>query len=61
MFRPVPAPGFAEAADAPDVADEDLVLGVVLGEDARAYPVRALAYHHLVNDVLAGEPIVATY
>jgi len=61
MFRPLPEPGFAEAAGAPDVHDEDLVLGVALGTDARAYPVRALAYHHVVNDVLAGEPIVATY
>ena len=61
MFRPVSEPGFAEAAGAVDVADEDLVLGVALGEQARAYPVRALAYHHVVNDVLAGEPIVATY
>lgn len=61
MFRPLPDPGFAETAKAPDVEDGDLVLGVAVGTEARAYPVRALAYHHVVNDVLAGEPIVATY
>jgi hypothetical protein len=27
----------------------------------RAYPIREMAYHHLVNDAPAGEPIVATY
>ena len=39
----------------------DLVLGVQIGDQARAYPVRAMGYHHLVNDLIAGEPIVATY
>jgi hypothetical protein len=34
---------------------------VAAGVEARAYPVRALAYHHVVNDIVAGEPIVATY
>ena len=61
MFRPLPRPGFVEAARATGVADDDLVLGVQVGEEARAYPVRAMAYHHVVNDVVAGEPIVATY
>ena len=28
---------------------------------AIAYPIRQLAYHHIVNDRLAGQPIVATY
>jgi hypothetical protein len=61
MFRPLPRPGFADAAQAKDVADDDLVLGVEVGPESHAYPVRAMAYHHVVNDVIAGEPIVATY
>jgi hypothetical protein len=61
MFRPLPGPAFAEAGEAKHVADDDLVLGVVSGEEARVYPVRALAYHHVVNDVVGGVPIVATY
>ena len=61
MFRPLPDPRFAEAAAAEGIADGDLVLGVAVGTEARAYPVRALAYHHVVNDIIAGEPIVATY
>ena len=29
--------------------------------DARAYPIREMAYHHIVNDVVGGVPIAATY
>jgi len=61
MFHPLPRPEFLAAGDADGVAPDDLVLGVAEGSEARAYPVRALAYHHVVNDVVAGEPIVATY
>jgi hypothetical protein len=28
---------------------------------AVAYPIRQLAYHHVVNDLVSGEPIAATY
>jgi uncharacterized protein DUF3179 len=61
MFRPLPHPEFVAADRATSVAADDLVLGVAVGTEARAYPVRAMAYHHLVNDEIAGEPIVATY
>ena len=61
MFRPLPHPGFLDADQAKDVADDDLVLGIEVGSEAHAYPVRAMAYHHVVNDVVGGEPIVATY
>ena len=61
MFHPLPHPAFIEASEAKEVAEEDLVLGVQIGDQARAYPVRAMGYHHLVNDLIAGEPIVATY
>jgi len=61
MFQPLPRPEFVEAAEVKDVAEDDLVLGLSVGTEARAYPVLALAYHHIVNDSIAGEPIVATY
>jgi hypothetical protein len=28
---------------------------------ARAYPIRSISYHHVVNDTVGGVPIVATY
>lgn len=40
---------------------ETLILGVVREGGARAYPVRLLAYHHLVQDELGGEPLLPTY
>ena len=43
------------------VAPHDLVLGVVVGEEARAYPVDLLARHEVANDTLGGEPIVVTF
>ena len=61
MFNPIAEVRFAKAADADWVADQDYVLGVAIKGVARAYPVLALAYHHVVNDVVADEPIVATY
>lgn len=60
MFHPLRRPVFKEASRTKlDGAEQ--VLAVKLGRDARAYPVRVISYHHIVNDVLAGEPIVATY
>jgi hypothetical protein len=61
MFAPLPRPGFV-AADGPHgVGPEDLVLGVARGGEACAYPVRALAYHHVVNAAVGGDALVATY
>jgi len=61
MFQPLPQPGYVEAAKASHVNDGDMVLSVEIGGEARAYPVPLMAYHHLVNTTVGGEPIVATY
>ena len=60
MFHPVLEPGFQKADDAKLDAGE-MVLTVNINGDARAYPVREMAYHHIVNDVVGGVPIAATY
>ncbi len=39
----------------------DRVIGVRLGGQARAYPLRFLVWHEVVNDTLAGVPIAVTY
>ena len=61
MFAPLPDARFVRAVDASAVAPEDRVLAVMTGGDAVAYPVRQIAYHHLVEDSVGGVPIVATY
>ena len=60
MFHPVRQPGFEKADDAKLDAGE-MVLTVSINGDERAYPVREMAYHHIVNDVVGGVPIAATY
>jgi Protein of unknown function (DUF3179) len=61
MFHPLAAPSFASATEAVFVDDADLVLAVEKNGEAAAYPVRQLAYHHLVHDTVGRVPIVVTY
>jgi hypothetical protein len=61
MFNPLPNPDYTRVSDAGFVADNDMVMTVELNGDAVAYPVRQMAYHHVVNDVVGGKPITATY
>ena len=51
----------SSAAEANWVEDGDMVLAVEKNGEAAAYPVRQVAYHHVVQDVVGGVPIVATY
>ncbi len=60
MFHPYDSPAFA-SADAVKVDPDDKVLAVKVGQDARAYPIRTMGYHHIVNDVVGGVPIAVTY
>lgn len=61
MFNPLPNPAYVNAADASFVNDNDRVLSVKIGEESVAYPIRLMAYHHLVEDTVGGTPLVATY
>ena len=54
-------PRFIAVSQANDLADDEPVIGVVIGEEARAYPLRILIWHEIVNDVLAGTAIAVTY
>jgi hypothetical protein len=60
-FKPLPSPDYARVAEADFVADSDMVMAIEINGDAVAYPVRQMAYHHVVNDVIGGKPITATY
>ena len=50
----------SEAADAQMKAEEP-VLGVVVGDTARAYSLWQLDHHELVNDEIEGTAIAATW
>jgi len=60
MFHPIDSPQFEAEADSKLDASE-MILAVRFGRDARAYPIRAMAYHHILNDVVAGVPVAVTY
>jgi len=40
---------------------DQLVLGVYLGTEAKAYPIEIIGYHHQVRDTVGGQPIMVTY
>lgn len=61
MFNPLANASYAKASDASFVTDNDIVMTVESNGEAAAYPVRQMAYHHVVQDVVGGTPIVATY
>jgi hypothetical protein len=61
MFKPLPNAAYARADGAGLIADTDMVMAVENNGEAVAYPVRVMAYHHLVQDVVGGTPVVATY
>ncbi|MDQ6982454.1 MAG: DUF3179 domain-containing protein [Mariprofundus sp.] len=41
--------------------DQDQILGVVIGGEARAYPIRILNWHEIVNDQIEKQSLVMTY
>jgi len=61
MFNPLPLPQYARATEATFIGDDDRVLAVEIGGEAVAYPIRLMAYHHVVQDTVGGTHIIATY
>src|SRR5262245_61462901 len=61
MFNPLPNADYARAGEAGYVAESDMVMAIEINGDTVAFPVRQMAYHHVVNDVVGGKPITATY
>lgn len=61
MFNPLAQAAYARITDAAFLADSDIVMAVESNGEAVAYPVRLMAYHHVVEDVVGGTPVVATY
>ena len=49
------------AADASYLSDRELVFGVSINGDARAYPLRILDWHEMFNDVVGGVPVSLAY
>jgi hypothetical protein len=60
MFHPLDHPSFA-AAPKVKLDKDEKVIAVKIGSQARAYPIRGMSYHHVINDVVGKLAIVATY
>ena len=59
MFHPFGEPHYIAAQQA-SLEPNDMVISVTLGGESRAYAIREMGYHHIVNDRLHGLPIVVT-
>src|ERR1051325_6961565 len=50
MFKPLPEAAFVRADDASCVAADDMVMAVEVNGESVAYPIRQIAYHHVVQN-----------
>lgn len=55
------APVIVPASEAGFLDDDDRVLGLQIGGEARAYPIGILSWHELVNDTVAGRPVLVSW
>lgn len=54
-------PQFEGAAQSTSLSATEPVIGLDINGDARAYPLRILIWHEIVNDEVGGVPVVVTY
>ncbi len=54
-------PIFVPAMEATFLKDEDRILGLSRGGEAKAYPIKILNWHEIANDTFGGKPVVVTY
>lgn len=54
-------PKFVPAEQADFLTPDERVMGVIINGEARAYPIRILNGHEIVNDEIQGQPIAVTW
>ena len=54
-------PSLIDAERADYLAADDLVFGVEINGDARAYPLRIMGWHEMFNEVIGGVPVALAY
>ncbi len=60
--EPIDRPRYMTAKEADAFLDpRDPVVGMSIGSLTRAYPLRYLVWHEVVNDVVGGTPLLVTY
>ena len=59
---PLESPAQLRPEQAADwINDSDEVIGIEINGDARAYPIRIIAWHEMVNDTIGGVPVSLAY
>ena len=54
-------PDLIAASAADYLRDDDLVFGVAINGDVRAYPLRIMGWHEMFNEVIGGVPVALAY
>jgi hypothetical protein len=54
-------PKFVRSQEADFLADNDQVVGLAKGGEAKAYPLRIMNWHEIVDDRVGGVPLAVTY
>jgi hypothetical protein len=54
-------PKHIKPTEATYLTPQELVFGVSINDDSRAYPLRILDWHEMFNDVVGGKPITLSY
>ena len=54
-------PTLISATKAAYLRDDDLVFGVSINGDVRAYPLRIMGWHEMFNEVIGGVPVALAY
>ncbi|GAL33853.1 hypothetical protein JCM19240_761 [Vibrio maritimus] len=54
-------PKFELGSSTKSVKPRDVVLGLVINDEAKAYPLNILNWHEIVNDTVGGERVVVSY
>lgn len=60
-IRSIDDPRFEPAGNVTALADDELVIALTVDGESKAYPLRLIWTHEIVNDELTGRPIAVTY
>ncbi|MHA1566105.1 MAG: DUF3179 domain-containing protein [Alphaproteobacteria bacterium] len=61
QIPPIDNPKFIPVGEATGIGDFEPVLSIGIEGDFRAYPLRILLFHEIVNDVVGGVPVLISY
>lgn len=61
QIPPIFNPKYIPIEEATDIGETEPVVSVIINGDARAFPLRILLWHEIVNDTIGGVPVLVSY